>query len=563
MSRYGIIYYMILTVLFLYFCSTVSAYTTTFAVISDPHFYDKYLGTAGSVFEAYIAYENKMIRESEAIFDSAVDSITKKGIDFLIIPGDLTKDGELTSHQKFASKLSEIEKKGIKVYIINGNHDINNGSAYTYDGNKETPVDSVTPEEFVNIYSEFGYSEALDRDTNTLSYVVEPMDGLWLLALDSSIYPDQKIVGYTPVSGEFKNETIVWILEKLAQAKVQGKNVIGMMHHGILEHFTSQATFFNEYVVADWQNVSQTFADAGLKMVFTGHFHANDITAMDFEKNNQKSTLYDIETGSLVTYPSSYRFVTLYDNNLSMIYTDSVMRIDYDTNGLSFPEYARNKLYDGVLAIVLEIMTNPTEKGGLGMSADLADQLAPYYVDGIIAHYIGDESIDDKTANFIRDLFSSSDYTKQIVALSLSLIWTDLYPTDRIGNIPLNPKISLNLKIDPSKENYSTGDNFTVNMDLQTGTENVHSDIYFILYDYESNKAYYGLDFVEQTHPVFNDISIPSNTNLNDFSLIEVSIPSSKPPIGGTGKYAFFIAATESGSMNFISNLVSISFNVN
>ena len=42
--------------------------------------------------------------------------------------------------------------------------------------------------------------------------------------------------------------------------------------------------------------------------IFTGHMHANDIAAVTTEAGN---TLYDIETGSVVTYPSPARSVTL------------------------------------------------------------------------------------------------------------------------------------------------------------------------------------------------------------------------------------------------------------
>ena len=62
------------------------------------------------------------------------------------------------------------------------------------------------------------------------------------------------------------------------------------------------------YLVNDYERLSTAFADAGMSYVFTGHMHANDIAAMTTEAG---STLYDIETGSVVTYPSPMRFVTI------------------------------------------------------------------------------------------------------------------------------------------------------------------------------------------------------------------------------------------------------------
>ena len=62
------------------------------------------------------------------------------------------------------------------------------------------------------------------------------------------------------------------------------------------------------YLVNDYERLSQVYADAGMQYIFTGHMHANDIATVTTEAGN---TLYDIETGSVVTYPSPMRFVTL------------------------------------------------------------------------------------------------------------------------------------------------------------------------------------------------------------------------------------------------------------
>lgn len=46
------------------------------------------------------------------------------------------------------------------------------------DGDQVTPVASITPAEFKEIYKDFGYEEALATDPGSLSYVVEPVKGL-------------------------------------------------------------------------------------------------------------------------------------------------------------------------------------------------------------------------------------------------------------------------------------------------------------------------------------------------------------------------------------------------
>ena len=102
---------------------------TRFIVFSDPHLYDNSLGTTGKAFEDYIARDRKLLRESEGILQSVVASIKDIKADFVLIPGDMTKDGELVCHQLCANYLKQITDSGKKVYVIPGNHDIENGQS--------------------------------------------------------------------------------------------------------------------------------------------------------------------------------------------------------------------------------------------------------------------------------------------------------------------------------------------------------------------------------------------------------------------------------------------------
>ena len=80
-----------------------------------------------------------------------------------------------------------------------------------------------------------------------------------------------------------------------------------MMHHGILEHYTGQNQLDPGYVIDDYETVAHDFTEAGLNIMFTGHYHANDIVS----RTDGDKILYDIETGSMVTAPIPYRIITL------------------------------------------------------------------------------------------------------------------------------------------------------------------------------------------------------------------------------------------------------------
>lgn len=411
-----------------------------FAVFSDPHLFDPALGTEGEAFEAYLAQDRKLIRESEALTKSVVAELIKnhqsEPLDFILVSGDLTKDGERASHEKFAGYLAQLEAAGIPVYVIPGNHDVNNPHAMSFDGATATPVENVTPAQFSSVYNQFGYGEAKAIDANSLSYAVEPVPGLVLLGLDSCKYADNVAKGYPVTSGAYSAATQTWIVDQIAAARANGKQVIAMQHHGILEHYTGQSQAFTEYVIDDWQNVSESLAKAGLGLMFTGHYHANDITEKTWADTGDK--LYDVETGSLVTAPCPYRIVTLHGNNAAQIETKKVQEIDYDTNGVAFPEYAQQFLYEGLMGIA-----QYTLKEQYKLDDAIVAALAPLVADAFEAHYAGDEKMDATTKTTIDTYLAGSDYTTQLLKKTLYSLWTDLAPADNRALLSLNPAINL------------------------------------------------------------------------------------------------------------------------
>ena len=78
-----------------------------------------------------------------------------------------------------------------------------------------------------------------------------------------------------------------------------------MMHHNMIEHYAGQTQLDPGYVTDNWETEADQFMNAGMSVIFTGHYHANDIT----ERITGEKELYDIETGSLVTAPIPYRII--------------------------------------------------------------------------------------------------------------------------------------------------------------------------------------------------------------------------------------------------------------
>jgi hypothetical protein len=242
-------------------------------------------------------------------------------------------------------------------------------------------VPSVTPEEFAQIYRQFGYGDALYRDTGTLSYVAEPVHGLWLLALDACLYRQNPGRTEAVTDGAFTEQTLAWIEQMLIEAAKQDKSVIVMMHHSVAEHFAGEEKYFGEYIVNDYPVVSRLLATYNARLVFTGHYHAQDITLRCFPGDKY---LFDIETGSLVTYPCPYRVVSL-TGATAAIRSGHVTSIAGHAN--DFPQYAHDYIESGIVNIAVNAIED------FGVPQANAEKLAIQVGDAFVAHYAGDEKL--------------------------------------------------------------------------------------------------------------------------------------------------------------------------
>lgn len=391
------------------------------AVVTDIHYMDPSLlpdDVANNPwFQEYLAKDPKLIEFSDPIFRKVIDDLIMARPRFVLIPGDLTKDGELVNHLAMRNLLQRLRNEGIKVLVIPGNHDINNPEALSFKGEAPSPVASVTPEEFTGIYRDFGYKNALYRDKNSLSYVSHPFDKIWILAIDACKYTSN--VGTSEVSGAIKPATMEWIKDIMGKAREKNITVLAMMHHGIMEHYSMQNNLDPGYVIDNWQENTAVLRDAGVKVVFTGHNHGNDIT----EFTADGATITDVETGSLVTPLSPYRMMTL-DKGLLNISTRRITSIDVALpGGLDFVTYSNLFLsahLDGYFTYVLIYK--------FGIPADLAMVAAPFLRNAIMAHFAGDERISPEEQYKI-ELLASGGAPPFLIG-ALNSLWTDLSPED-------------------------------------------------------------------------------------------------------------------------------------
>ncbi|MCY1720439.1 metallophosphoesterase [Prolixibacteraceae bacterium Z1-6] len=390
------------------------------AVITDIHYMDHSLlpenpeENADFQYLLFTSY-NKMIELSEPIFLKTVSELKNEKPDVLLVTGDLAFNGEKVNHEIVKTKLQELSNAGTQVLVIPGNNDINSPDAKLYEGTGSTPISNITPEEFATIYGDFGYNEALYKDDHSLSYIFKLRDDLWILGIDACIYAPTN-----ERNGEININTLSWIQEKMAEANENGITVLAMMHFGIGEHYKDQRILLPTDLVNNFDIVSTSLMEAGIRFVFTGHSHANDIV----ELNANGNSMYDIETGSLITPLSPYRIVTLNDNFIK-IETKRITSIDSKAmpKGESFIVYS-----DSYLVEHLDLFFSWYLVYGFKLPSSMAEAYLPYLRNSMMAQFAGDEQLlppEERKIEELKEMFPENP-----VESIIKNLWNDLPPAD-------------------------------------------------------------------------------------------------------------------------------------
>lgn len=281
-------------------CQIKSGENIKIFIAADPHHMSKKIYDNGKAFQDFInTGDCKLLKHSDEIIDGFIQDIEKYKPDIVIIPGDLTANGELESHIEFAKKLKTIQKSGACVFVIPGNHDIENPWAKKYIGGEAIEIDSITSDEFVDIYGPYGYSNALTRDEDSLSYLTTPSEDLWLLMLDSSKYKNNKKRNCPEMGGQLSYKTLKWIEQCSDLSKENNAKLIAVMHHSLIDH---NEIITEDYTIENNMKIIKTFQNCDIEIALTGHIHLQDIKSY----NSNNKIIYDIATSCLIGYPNQY-----------------------------------------------------------------------------------------------------------------------------------------------------------------------------------------------------------------------------------------------------------------
>ena len=335
-------------------------YQRKISILSDTHLLPKFMIRENNAFFDSLSLDGKLLLEGEDILDAALEEVYRSNSSILFLTGDLSRNGEWKALKRLEEKLLDLklayEKVGRDLYIfaVNGNHDMNNMAARDFEMTPDSVkvwtdaalTERIGPQEFKEIFLR---KEMMGTDTiekyedsdiyknylknvnitypdqeyasGVLSYTARvPFGnnpegkGLTVIGLDTAAYSSDVTAEHlntNEVEGQIVWPLIQWTLEKIKEGKEREDMVVILGHHGFIPHLEHQDMKIGG-LVKTWdfkypqnnKTPAEAFADAGVEYIFTGHLHTNDIAKLDTKEGNR---IFDIETGSIVDYPSTMR----------------------------------------------------------------------------------------------------------------------------------------------------------------------------------------------------------------------------------------------------------------
>ena len=265
-------------------------------IASDLHYIAPELTDGGPGYQQILKNgDSKFMPYVEEITDAFLDEVLADPPDVVLLTGDLTFNGAEISHRRLAGKLQRLEDAGIPVLVLPGNHDVYNENAALYRGGSFERVPFASGESFAGIYRDFGPGEALSADSDSLSYVWQLNEQVWIMMLDENTAHD-----FCGLS----DRSFQWIEAQLQKAREEGRFVLVAGHQNVFQH----SIFRGGYVIQGAQRLQELLRRYGVPLCLSGHLHTQHVQSED--------GLTEIATSALCSYPCQYAVLTAEDGRL-------------------------------------------------------------------------------------------------------------------------------------------------------------------------------------------------------------------------------------------------------
>lgn len=313
--------------------------------------------------------DGKLTEYSDEIADAFLDRVIELEPEALILTGDLSFNGAPESHRCLAEKLSRVEKAGIRVLVLPGNHDVYCRNAARFEGDGFERIPSADSDGFREIYAEFGFAEAVLADTDSLSYMAEINENTWALMLDTNTAHD-------PCG--LSRESLRWIERALGKARRNGVTVLAAGHQNLYQH----SLFSSGYVIEQHEELAALFRRYGVNLFLSGHMHIQHILT--------ESGLTEIATSALSLSPCHYGVLKAEDGAISYraeeldVSSWALKQGKSDGNLLRFKDYADQAMDRRALSQSRESLE------GRGYSEEELEELSRFAAALNAAYFAGD-----------------------------------------------------------------------------------------------------------------------------------------------------------------------------
>ncbi len=298
-----------------------------FYLLTDTHYFLNSLGASGKAYDEYMKTEAFYLNESQEINRTIFKKLKEdETVDTIIIPGDLSKDGEYESHLSLQKDLQELKNSGKRIFVITAGHDYNDyGKCYKND--ECFKIRGTEFSELYDIYYEFGYKNALALHKETLSYVAEVKENVRLLAINCDSTNELK--------GSVHEDLKAFIKEQAEKAKKDGAYIFAMCHYPILPS-VPVFDFVGDARVKNWREIASFLADNGINLVLTGHMHIQSVNKFTSKNGN---SIVDICTATTVGTPAKYRKINIDENGIMQVESIAVEDFNVELDGKTYEEF--------------------------------------------------------------------------------------------------------------------------------------------------------------------------------------------------------------------------------
>lgn len=244
-----------------------------FWVISDTHLIADSLHDNGQAFSRMQkTSQGKDLYYQETVLRSFVKMANEKKPAAIVVTGDLTFNGERVSLQKFAQIFNDLTET--KLLVVPGNHDIFDGWAREFKGDKQYYAGEISPAIWRYTFNQM-YQHA-NSDSSSLALAVQFNPKYEFFLLDSNYYGKFETTDAPKTPGGIGDQQLAWLEEQLIAATEKGLRPIIFMHHNLYAH---NPAVDKNYVLDNADQLRNLCAKYDVKLAFSGHIHAQNILA--------------------------------------------------------------------------------------------------------------------------------------------------------------------------------------------------------------------------------------------------------------------------------------------